>query len=845
MDLLSWIKTKDEKSDIEFDTDVGVRLEQIVKSTDDKSLLFCNSDFVSLLTQYVRIKSLELKTASDLLISEKFQVKDFKFLENFGVRFGYTANGVIHCNLSPITPNWLSDNEIFNDVLSYKNVRPDWSVVIDPITYSKVKYSNYKSLGQRSMLRAAERLDPGDTLFSVLPTSGGKSLLTHTAFMKHRFSGGLTVCVVPTIALALDQERQFIEVCKKNKIDFGHRCFAWRAGLTEVVKNEIKKSISNGTQGVVFCSPEALVSSLLPSMMRSAKNGFLKNFIIDEAHLIVQWGDEFRPAFQTLSGLRKGLLENCPSDKKFFTHLLTATLSVTAFDVLKMLFKGEKQTHLVNARLLRQEPTYHFKKFNSKEEKYEKFSELIFNLPRPSIIYTTEKTHSYELHRLIEASGFKRIACFTGDTPDGERQKILSKWRNDELDLIVATSAFGVGIDKNNVRSVVHVGLPETLDRYYQEVGRGGRDGKASISILLFDDDDKSTAFSMAVPSYLTEENAYERWQTMIEAAQPSGIGSYLLDTRLVPKQLRQNSDYNRNWNVLTLTMMARAKLIQLSSFEPSVPGLNSIDLLDELDTTNDDLWESFFSTQKIKLLDPQLNDQIHFNQAIDNSRTYSTNMHQRQYKLFETYLDLKEDLGDCLARLYSYSAVGMASDVLPTCRGCEFCNGSQFRVNAYQHVAPRISFAEYEIDMGMNGVLDLNKDPIIHSPEGFNSKKISDLFDGLARVSPLFEVVAHSDWIEKVFWPEIYPKLRNKNLFLTDLEDIIEYQQVVNVPLVFVCTSEISNKNFKEIFTLDRDVAFFIVLNNRQDPFSEYRDFVENSENKLEYSNFMMRLNR
>ena len=130
---------------------------------------------------------------------------------------------------------------------------------------------------------------------------------------------------------------------------------------------------------------------------------------------------------------------------------LTATLS-TSYEVLRLLFPGEQQTHLVNARLLRHEPTYHFKKLRSKEEKYEKFQQLLYTVPRPAIIYTTEKLHSVELYNLIITLGFQRVACFTGDTSDGERQEILTQWKHGELDLVVATSAFGVGIDNNSVR---------------------------------------------------------------------------------------------------------------------------------------------------------------------------------------------------------------------------------------------------------------------------------------------------------------------------------------------------------------------------------------------------------
>ena len=843
MDLLSWLKIPDPSVEIDFDTELGARLRQIFNANSDYTRLFSSPDFVTILTQYVFKKFHELNVPPTIMVSEKFKIEDFDLLKRNGINHRFTANALMYFEVASLTPKWLNEKDVFSTVVSPNRVRPDWSVEIDPVIYKKSKFVTYRSLAQRSMLRAAERLEPGDTLFSILPTSAGKSLLTHAAFMDHQFQGGLTICVVPTIALAIDQERQLKEFCQKNDIDISQRVFAWRSALSEPIKSAIKKAISNGTQGIIFASPEALTSSLLPSLMRCASNGFLRNFIVDEAHLIVQWGDEFRPAFQTISGMRSALLENCSNGKKFKTHLLTATLSSTSYEVLRLLFPGEQQTHLVNARLLRHEPTYHFKKLRSKEEKYEKFEELLYTVPRPAIIYTTEKLHSVELYNLIITLGFQRVACFTGDTPDGERQEILKQWKHGELDLVVATSAFGVGIDNNSVRSVVHVGLPETLDRYYQEAGRAGRDGRASISIILYDETDISTASNMAVPSYLTEKNAFERWRTMYQRAQRVGDNEFLLDTGLVPSNLQQDTEYNRNWNLRTLTMMSRTGLINLSSIEPKVLGLNAAEPIDEEQINEDALWTRFFRSQKVKLLDPQVNNQEYFEQKIESSRDKSIKMHKRQFQLFTDYLNLETDLGDCLAQLYSFAPDGAANDVLPTCRGCEYCKGEQNRINDYQHMAPRIRFDEYAVNSNLNSVIDLKDDPIIFSEDQLSSEQISNLIDKLAILFPLIEITSDVEWISVTFWDKIYPKLRKKSVFITDIENLLDYGQTINVPLVFICTSKVTERQFSEFLTLEKDMALFVMLEDRRHPFLGYRSVIENTVNKVDYSNFITRL--
>lgn len=123
---------------------------------------------------------------------------------------------------------------------------------------------------------------------------------------------------------------------------------------------------------------------------------------------------------------------------------------------------------------------------------------------------------------LRSRGGLRRLATFDGGTPDRERQRIILEWAANRLDGIVATSAFGVGLDKTDVRTVIHATIPETLDRFYQEVGRGGRDGKSSVSLLVFDDTDWALPERLAKPKIISDELGFSRWKAMYQSRQPT-----------------------------------------------------------------------------------------------------------------------------------------------------------------------------------------------------------------------------------------------------------------------------------------------------------------------------------
>lgn len=223
-------------------------------------------------------------------------------------------------------PDWLDGGNrgVFADAFSERTVRPDWRCAVDPFIGDATGFSHYSCPGQREAVRAAFLMPPGDTLMVNLPTGSGKSLVGQAPALVHRDAGHLTLFVVPTVALAIDQERAMQALFTRGQPGTP-KPLAWYGGLPEDQRAGIRQRLRQGTQRILFTSPEALTTSLLRVVSEVAEAGMLDYLVIDEAHLITQWGDEFRPTFQTLAGLRNNLLRLAPAGRRFRTLLLTAT----------------------------------------------------------------------------------------------------------------------------------------------------------------------------------------------------------------------------------------------------------------------------------------------------------------------------------------------------------------------------------------------------------------------------------------------------------------------------------------------------------------------------------------
>ncbi len=428
--------------------------------------------------------------------------------------------------------------------------------------------ATYRCAAQREMVRAVLAASPGTTLVLNLPTGAGKSLCGQLPALlwSHRPPHGTSVVVVPTTALAIDQERA-LEAC----IDHPVAYFSG-SGQSAARRSEMLRRIEDGNQRIVYCSPESVVGSLFSALRKAASRGLLRLFVVDEAHVIDQWGAEFRPEFQVLAGVRRELLRSC-SGERFRTVLMTATLTDPCLDTLEVLFGRDGAFEVISAVQLRPEPEYWSARCEDDDTKICRVLDAIRHLPRPLILYTTQVAHAHAWQARLEAAGFRRCATVSGRTPADSRSHIIREWRDGAIDLICATSAFGLGMDKSDVRAVVHACVPESLDRYYQEVGRGGRDGRACVSLTIYSDGDVSAAEGMSQEVIIGVEKGLRRWRRMFEESTSLGGGRFRVPLDVVPgfdvDHLDMVSDTNRGWNVRTLTLMARAGLLELDAEDP------------------------------------------------------------------------------------------------------------------------------------------------------------------------------------------------------------------------------------------------------------------------------------
>ena len=485
---------------------------------------------------------------------------------------GVSVDGAGRVIAEPFRPTWLHDDPIVESVGGLDEIpvwrRPAEGDVAEPYV-QRLGFANWRSAAQKEAVWRTITAPQGSATLIILPTGMGKSLCFQLVSL---LDAGLTVVVVPTVALAIDQwesaKRVFNKAYGGQDGAIHPRYFA--AGDPDLNPDTVVRDISTGATRLVFTSPEACVSGRLrPVLDQAARDGRLANIVFDEAHLVESWGGYFRIEFQILAGLCRKWTETSGGRARIF--LFSATVTPSCRQLLHELFGTEKWSEFTFQQL-RGEMTCFNRHFDTDEVREQAVIDCVWKLPRPMILYVTERKHAREwADRIRDVDGFQRLGCFHGETPPTERRQLIQKWREDKIDLMVATSAFGVGVDKPDVRSVVHACLPEDLNRYYQEIGRSGRDGRSSVCVLVPTRSDYRTAKSMT-PKLLKPQLLQKRWTAMWASRewvdQEKGIARVSPHTRRDVLKATRTGKQNVKWNKRLIMQLERAGLLQLCNLE-------------------------------------------------------------------------------------------------------------------------------------------------------------------------------------------------------------------------------------------------------------------------------------
>lgn len=440
----------------------------------------------------------------------------------------------------------------------------------DAYVRNYTKFRSYRSFEQKLAVHSALELPYDHTLMISLPTGAGKSLVTQ---LLAAFCQKLTVVVVPTVSLAKDQYLQAIDCISDEETK--RNVFAFQSGSDNT---NMMKGLKEKRARLIFTSPEAILKGgkFENALKQAAEDGYLYNIVIDEAHIVPDWGTNFRPEFQIFSVVLREWRKL--SQHKIRTYLLSATLSDDVVDMLFDLFGSESGNAKFRCDSLRKEPRYMICENHSYERREQQVVEMVKLLPKPLIVYVIEPVVAKRYLKLLNEAGLSNVFTYTGDTKDKERELLLEQWKNNEFDIMIATSAFGMGVDKSNVRTIVHACVPENLSRFYQEVGRAGRDGFPSLSVLCYymgkDErkNDLSVAFGLVKGSILKEGNIRVRLESILKDTRNMVDGDLVsADLNTVPDTFsKEEAEHaglrNMCWNINAMLLLHRRGYICIES---------------------------------------------------------------------------------------------------------------------------------------------------------------------------------------------------------------------------------------------------------------------------------------
>lgn len=357
-------------------------------------------------------------------------------------------------------------------------------------------YDQFRPL-QEDIIRAALG---GKDVLALLPTGGGKSICFQVPGMLRE---GCSIVISPLIALMADQ----VENLKQR----GIKAIALNSSLDSNQKELALQNAANGYYKFIYLSPESLESERLLHRLSFLN---INQIVVDEAHCISQWGYDFRPSYLNISKLRK-TFPNAPC----LALTATATEEVTVDIRQKLDFKENQSTF----RKSFERPELAYNVLHT-EAKPDRLLELLKKIPGTALVYLRNRKATVEISAWLRDMGYSADYYHAGLTMD-LRQKKQRDWINNKTRIMVCTNAFGMGIDKADVRLVVHLDLPDSLEAYFQEAGRAARDGKKAYSFVLVGPNDGQILKKKHLESFPSREEVMRIYRALLNFLQ-IGIGS-------------------------------------------------------------------------------------------------------------------------------------------------------------------------------------------------------------------------------------------------------------------------------------------------------------------------------
>ena len=347
-----------------------------------------------------------------------------------------------------------------------------------------------------------ESIGSGRDTLGLMPTGGGKSIAFQVPAMT---MDGVCLVITPLIALMKDQVR--------NLREHGIKAAAIHTGMKREEIIAVMENCIFGGYKFLYVSPERLSSDLFRTKLRHLKICLLT---VDESHCISQWGYDFRPSYLTIADIRKEL-----PDVPVLALTATATPQVTD-DIQDKL--GFKEKNVISMSFFRQNLSYVVRKT---ENKLMELKHILDHVPGSGIVYVRNRAGTKEVADFLNANGIPATHYHAGldQVVKDERQKA---WTDNRYRVVVATNAFGMGIDKPDVRTVIHMDIPSSIEAYFQEAGRAGRDGQRSYAVLLHSPGDKRTVSKRISDNFPKEEfirDVYEKLGYYYEMAVGDGRG--------------------------------------------------------------------------------------------------------------------------------------------------------------------------------------------------------------------------------------------------------------------------------------------------------------------------------